>query len=99
MTRLVYPCAMDATVRVAVVTGASSGIGASTAQALARSGFIPVLGARRLARLEDVAIQSESLALQLDVTDPDSVSAFIAAVDRRFGRIDVLVNNAGIAKR
>jgi 3-hydroxy acid dehydrogenase/malonic semialdehyde reductase len=90
---------MDAAVRVAVITGASSGIGASTAQTLARVGFIPVLGARRVDRLAEIAIQPESLALHLDVTDPASVSAFVGSIDQRFGRIDVLVNNAGMAKR
>jgi NADP-dependent 3-hydroxy acid dehydrogenase YdfG len=79
--------------RVAVVTGASSGIGAATAMRLAKEGFEVVLGARRVERLEEVAAQCGGRALPLDVTDAGSVAAFAAAVDR----VDVLVNNAGLA--
>src|SRR5215469_13698708 len=79
---------------VAVVTGASSGIGAATAIALGRHGYRIVAGARRVDRLERVAGE-EGLALRLDVTDEDSVSEFVDQVKRKFGRIDVLVNNAG----
>jgi NADP-dependent 3-hydroxy acid dehydrogenase YdfG len=79
--------------RVAVVTGASSGIGAATAVRLAKEGFEVVLGARRVERLEEVAAQCGGRALPLDVTDAESVAAFTAAVDR----VDVLVNNAGLA--
>ena len=79
---------------VAVITGASSGIGAATAVALGRRGFQIVVGARRLERLKRVAGE-EGVALQLDVTDQKSVEAFVREVSRRFGRIDVLVNNAG----
>jgi NADP-dependent 3-hydroxy acid dehydrogenase YdfG len=79
---------------VAVVTGASSGIGAATARALAASGFAVVLGARRVDRCAAVAAEVDGTALRLDVTDQDSVDAFVAAVpDCR-----VLVNNAGGAK-
>ena len=77
--------------KVAVVTGASSGIGAATAGALAADGFRVVLGARRLERVEEVAAQVGGEALALDVTDPDSVEDFVARVPR----CDVLVNNAG----
>jgi len=79
---------------VAVVTGASSGIGAATAIALGRHGYRIVAGARRVERLERVAGE-EGLALRLDVTDEDSVNDFVDQVKRKFGRIDVLVNNAG----
>ena len=79
---------------VAVVSGASSGIGAATAIALARHGYRVAVGARRLERLQRVAGE-EGLALQLDVTDEDSVTGFVAEVGKKFGRIDVLVNNAG----
>ncbi len=79
---------------VAVITGASSGIGAATAQALAREGYTVVVGARRLERLKRVAGE-KGVALELDVTDESSVETFVAEVKRRFGRIDVLVNNAG----
>ena len=77
--------------RTAVVTGASSGIGAATAQRLAAEGFDVVLGARRLDRLTALAESIGGRALPLDVTDADSVAAFAAALDR----VDVLVNNAG----
>src|SRR5919107_4861677 len=79
---------------VAVVTGASSGIGAASARALAASGFAVVLGARRVDRCAAIAAEIDGTALRLDVTDQESVDAFVAAVpDCR-----VLVNNAGGAK-
>jgi NADP-dependent 3-hydroxy acid dehydrogenase YdfG len=77
--------------RTAVVTGASSGIGAATATRLAAEGFDVVVGARRLDRLESLASSIGARALPLDVTDAASVEAFAAALDR----VDVLVNNAG----
>ena len=77
-----------------MVTGASSGIGAATAVALGRRGYQIVVGARRLDRLQRVAGE-DGVALELDVTDLKSVKAFVSEVSRRFGRIDVLVNNAG----
>ena len=77
--------------RTAVVTGASSGIGAATAERLAAEGFDVVLGARRLDRLTALAERIGGRALPLDVTDPASVDAFVTALDR----VDVLVNNAG----
>jgi len=79
---------------VAVITGASSGIGAASAVALGRRGYQIVVGARRVERLQRVAGE-EGVALVLDVTEPKSVAAFVSAVAKRFGRIDVLVNNAG----
>ena len=79
---------------VAVITGASSGIGAATAIALGRHGYRIVVGARRVERLERVAGE-DGIALRLDVTDEQSVSDFVRQVGKRFGRIDVLVNNAG----
>jgi len=79
---------------VAVITGASSGIGAATAIALGRHGYRIVVGARRVDRLARVAGE-DGLAMRLDVTDEDSVKDFVREVSRRFGRIDVLVNNAG----
>jgi NADP-dependent 3-hydroxy acid dehydrogenase YdfG len=77
--------------RTAVVTGASSGIGAATAARLAAEGFDVVLAARREDRLTALAASIGGRALRLDVTDPASVEEFAAALDR----VDVLVNNAG----
>jgi NADP-dependent 3-hydroxy acid dehydrogenase YdfG len=79
---------------VAVITGASSGIGAATSVALGRKGFQIVVGARRVDRLKRVAGE-EGVAMALDVTDRKSIDAFVREVSKRFGRIDVLVNNAG----
>jgi NADP-dependent 3-hydroxy acid dehydrogenase YdfG len=78
----------------AVVTGASSGIGAATARALAKAGFAVVLGARRLDRCKAVAEDIGGTALPLDVTDSESVRAFVEAVPE----CRLLVNNAGGAK-
>jgi NADP-dependent 3-hydroxy acid dehydrogenase YdfG len=77
--------------RTAVITGASSGIGAATARALAGEGYRTVLGARRLDRLEALAAEIGGEAIALDVADPDSVTSFASRVER----CDVLVNNAG----
>ena len=86
---------MDRYLRVAVITGASSGIGAATGRALAGAGFKVVAGARRADRLRALAEESAWEAFPLDVTDRESVATFAAEVARRHGRIDVLVNNAG----
>jgi NADP-dependent 3-hydroxy acid dehydrogenase YdfG len=80
--------------RTAVVTGASAGIGAATARALAGAGFHVILGARRRERLEEVAtpLGDRATVMPLDVTDPESVAAFVAHVPER---LHLLVNNAG----
>jgi NADP-dependent 3-hydroxy acid dehydrogenase YdfG len=83
--------------RIAVVTGASSGIGAASTRQLARAGFHVVAGARRTDRLEPLAEEVGATTLPLDVTDPASVDAFTAAVGDRHGHADLLVNNAGTA--
>jgi NADP-dependent 3-hydroxy acid dehydrogenase YdfG len=77
--------------RTAVITGASSGIGAAAARALAKDGYRTILGARRLDRLESLAAEIDGEALALDVTDRGSVAAFAARVES----CDLLVNNAG----
>ena len=87
--------------KVAVVTGASSGLGVAFAQALAQAGADVVLGARRSERLPDTGalIEAEGrnfAALKTDVTKPEDCTALIALAIERFGRVDILVNNAGV---
>ncbi|WP_275466552.1 SDR family oxidoreductase [Streptomyces noursei] len=87
--------------KVVLITGASSGIGEATARRLAAAGHHLVLGARRTDRLaalaEDIGARAGSaVPHELDVTDPTSVRSFVAAAHDRYGRIDVLVNNAGV---
>jgi NADP-dependent 3-hydroxy acid dehydrogenase YdfG len=89
---------------VAVVTGASSGIGAATARALAAEGATVVLAARREERLEELAAAIddehgvETAVVPTDVTDEDAVEALVAATVEAFGSLDLLVNNAGLAR-
>ncbi|MEC4721777.1 SDR family oxidoreductase [Noviherbaspirillum sp. CPCC 100848] len=88
------------TSKVAVVTGAGSGIGKSVALTLARNGYAVVLAGRRQDALEAAIKElgseaSQALAVPTDVTDPASVNALFAAARERFGRVDVLFNNAG----
>jgi NAD(P)-dependent dehydrogenase (short-subunit alcohol dehydrogenase family) len=87
--------------RVAVVTGASSGLGVAFAQALAEAGAKVVLGARRADRLQDTralveGIGGRAVAVQTDVTDPSDCNALVRAAMDEFGRVDILVNNAGV---
>ena len=87
--------------KVALVTGASSGLGAGFAVALAEAGADVVLAARRRDRLEATCRAVEqlgraALAVQTDVTDPGECRAAVQAAVGRFGRLDVLVNNAGM---
>jgi NADP-dependent 3-hydroxy acid dehydrogenase YdfG len=77
--------------RIALVTGASSGIGAATVRSLAAAGFDVVAAARRIERCEEVAKEVGGRALQLDVADPDSVAELAKALPE----LSVLVNNAG----
>ena len=90
--------------RVAVVTGGAKGIGWATVQALLKTGVVPVLFDRdeaalaaARARLREQGV--EHLALQLDITDEAAVDAAFGVVTEHYGRIDTLVNNAGIALR
>jgi NADP-dependent 3-hydroxy acid dehydrogenase YdfG len=87
--------------RTAVVTGASSGIGEATARALAASGAKVALFARRGDKLADLAAKitadgGRALAVEVDVTSASSVAAGAAAVREAFGRVDLVVNNAGV---
>lgn len=87
--------------KVAIVTGASSGIGEAIARTLAANGLNVVLGARRVDRLEKVVGEIEAagghaMAHAVDVTKRDEVKGLIGAAVSRFGRVDVLVNNAGV---
>ncbi|MCB0978561.1 MAG: SDR family oxidoreductase [Acidimicrobiales bacterium] len=87
--------------RVAVVTGASSGIGAATVDVLAEHGHPVILGARRLDRLEAHAERiraagGEAVALPLDLTDPSSIDAFADKAATALGPIDIVVSNAGV---
>jgi NADP-dependent 3-hydroxy acid dehydrogenase YdfG len=80
--------------KLAVVTGASSGIGAATALLLAENGYQVIAGARRLDRLRDLSSKNSAIEIcQLDVTDQNSVEGFVKHINGR--EVDVLVNNAG----
>jgi len=87
--------------KVVLITGASSGIGEATARHLAAHGHRVVVGARRTGKLAALAKEireagGDVLQQELDVTDMDSVKAFVAVAHERYGRIDVFVNNAGV---
>jgi NAD(P)-dependent dehydrogenase (short-subunit alcohol dehydrogenase family) len=87
--------------KVALVTGASSGLGVAIAQGLAEAGADVVLGARRVDRLAETkalveATGRRALAVQTDVVDPDQCTAMVAAAVEAFGHVDLLVNNAGL---
>ena len=87
--------------KVVVITGASSGLGEATARMLSAQGAVVVLGARRVDRIEALAKElseagGKALALQTDVTRAADVQRLVDAAVEKFGRIDVLVNNAGL---
>ena len=87
--------------KVVVITGASSGLGCGFALAMGDAGADVVLGARRVDRLEDLCDQVRTLgrravAMRTDVTDPDDCDALARAAVAAFGRLDVLINNAGV---
>ncbi len=87
--------------KVAIVTGAGSGIGKTTALALSREGFVVVVAGRRLEPLNETVVEVENqggsaLAISTDVSKPDSVKSLFARVKEAFGRLDLLFNNAGV---
>jgi 17beta-estradiol 17-dehydrogenase / 3beta-hydroxysteroid 3-dehydrogenase len=89
--------------RSAVVTGASSGIGSETARALAAAGAALTLGARRVDRLEALAVELRANGAQVavvptDMRNEDDVLRLVATARQRFGGVDVLVNNAGLGR-
>lgn len=89
--------------KVAFVTGASSGIGRSSATALARAGANVTVSARRIDRLEELAQElkgkgTEILPIQMDVTRKSDIDAAIRRTMETFGRLDILLNNAGVAE-
>jgi NAD(P)-dependent dehydrogenase (short-subunit alcohol dehydrogenase family) len=93
---------LSVTGKVALVTGASSGLGAHFARVLAAAGAAVAVGARRTDKLASLVADLEAdgaaaLAVALDVTSADSVASALAAVEAELGVIDVLVNNAGVA--
>jgi NAD(P)-dependent dehydrogenase (short-subunit alcohol dehydrogenase family) len=81
---------------IAVVTGAGSGIGRAVARALLDAGWSVVAAGRRAARLEETLGAGDGLAVPTDVSDPGAVDALFAAARERYGRVDLLFNNAGI---
>jgi len=87
------------TAKIALVTGAGSGIGRAVALALAKAGYTVVLAGRRLPQLEQVAREAGAGAVGMtaDVTDPASVDALFARIAKDFGRLDLLFNNAGVS--
>jgi NAD(P)-dependent dehydrogenase (short-subunit alcohol dehydrogenase family) len=83
---------------VALVSGGNRGLGLEIARRLVENGYRVVIGSRNPARGEEAARQigESATACQLDVTDPKSIEACVSTIEERFGRLDVLVNNAGI---
>ena len=83
--------------KVALVTGAGSGIGRASAMALGEAGYAVVLAGRDVAKLQDTAsrMTGETLCVSADVSNPDSVKNLFAKTKEKFGRLDVLFNNAG----
>src|SRR5215471_11613897 len=90
---------MAGTQKIAVVTGAGTGVGRAAALALMKAGYAVVLAGRRKDKLDEVAKEggnAKSLAVPTDVADPAAIKALFATTKEAFGRLDVLFNNAGI---
>ncbi len=92
---------MELSNRIAVVTGAGTGIGRATSLLLLKNGYSVVLAGRRVEPLEKLVQEaglpdSRTLIVATDVSDPDAVAALFAATKKKFGRLDVLFNNAGV---
>ncbi len=90
-------------VRTALITGASRGIGKACAETLAKAGYRVVLAARTLDKLEELASElraegGEAFAVSMDMASHESIAAAFSKAAKEFGRIDILVNNAGITK-
>jgi NAD(P)-dependent dehydrogenase (short-subunit alcohol dehydrogenase family) len=93
---------IDLSGRVAMITGASGGLGAQFARTLAKAGAGVVLAARRIERLKTLRAEIEgeggdAHVVTLDVTDPDSIKAAVAHAETEMGTIDILVNNSGVS--
>jgi NAD(P)-dependent dehydrogenase (short-subunit alcohol dehydrogenase family) len=94
--RLRGPHPLRSEAMIAVVTGAGSGIGRAAAKALLSDGWSVVAAGRREAPLRETLTGADGLAVPTDVTDPDSVAALFEAARERYGRVDLLFNNAGL---
>jgi NADP-dependent 3-hydroxy acid dehydrogenase YdfG len=93
---------IDLSGRIALVTGASSGLGAQFAKTLAKAGAAVVLASRRMDKLKDLCAEIEAEggdahAVQLDVTNTASIKAAVAHAETEVGSIDILVNNSGVS--
>jgi NAD(P)-dependent dehydrogenase (short-subunit alcohol dehydrogenase family) len=89
----------DAKNKIAVVTGAGTGVGRAASLALMNAGFTVVLAGRRLEKLEETAklgVNGKSLPVSADMTDPGAIAALFAKVMDTYGRLDLLFNNAGM---
>lgn len=85
------------TARVVLVTGASRGIGAAIARALAADGHRVACAARSVTAIEQLASEIDGLAVPLDVTDPEAITAAVARIEAELGPVEVLINNAGVS--
>ncbi len=95
---------MGSTEKVAIITGAGSGIGKYSAHALLKEGYTVALAGRRAEKLEETAAEagpdsSRTLVVPTDISDPASIQALFAKVKETYGRLDLLFNNAGIGAR